>query len=55
MIFCNGNSFFGDNTPEGLIDNISGGINFNYDFNEDLEWTSNYFLLNNYIRDLIST
>ena len=37
---------FGQNrSPEGIIDNYTGGLNFNYDFSDKLKWTSNYFYL----------
>ena len=43
-IFNFGDQFGEGSTPQGLNQNTSGGINFNYDFSEKLELTSNYFL-----------
>jgi len=35
--------FGGGRAPQGLTDNISTGINFNYDFSKKLQLTSHYF------------
>ncbi|MEL6987732.1 MAG: carboxypeptidase regulatory-like domain-containing protein [Bacteroidota bacterium] len=37
----------GGRSPEGITHSYSGGVNFNYDFNKKLKWTSNYFYLQN--------
>ena len=38
---------FGQNrAPKGLTDNLSSGLNFNYDLSKKLELTSHYFFLN---------
>ena len=34
---------FGGGTPQGITDNLSSGLNFNYDFSKKLSLTSHYF------------
>ena len=34
---------FGGATPQGITDNLSSGLNFNYDFSKKLSLTSHYF------------
>ncbi len=44
MSGMNFSEFSNGRAPQGLSNDISGGLNFNYDFNEKVQWTSNYFL-----------